>query len=154
MERSESRVPERIEREVIIDAPVERVWAVVTQAEHIGIWFGDAGAEIDLRPGGLMMIRYKEYGEGFARVEKVEPPHYFSFRSPRPGHREPVEGDCTLAEFFLTPEGNRTRLRVVESGFRTLDLPEEEQAKHAEGNMEGWRIELGHLQDYVKQLAQ
>ena len=41
-----------IEREVTIEAPVERVWSVITEAEHVGRWFGDAGAEVDLRPGG------------------------------------------------------------------------------------------------------
>ena len=40
---------DRIERDVLIDAPVERVWALITQAEHLGTWFGDAGADIDLR---------------------------------------------------------------------------------------------------------
>ena len=45
-------VPDQIERETVIAAPVERVWALLTEAEHLGRWFGDAGAEIDLRPGG------------------------------------------------------------------------------------------------------
>ena len=38
-------VPERIEREVLIDAPPETVWAVITQAEHIAGWFSDAGGD-------------------------------------------------------------------------------------------------------------
>jgi uncharacterized protein YndB with AHSA1/START domain len=28
-------VPEQIEREIVIDAPVERAWAMLTEAEHI-----------------------------------------------------------------------------------------------------------------------
>ena len=47
-------VPDRIERETLINAPSERVWALITEAQHLGRWFGDAGAEIDLRPGGAM----------------------------------------------------------------------------------------------------
>ena len=43
---------DRIERDVLIDAPVKRVWALITEAEHLGTWFGDAGADIDLREGG------------------------------------------------------------------------------------------------------
>jgi uncharacterized protein YndB with AHSA1/START domain len=31
---------DRIEREVTIDAPPERVWELVTEAEHLGRWFG------------------------------------------------------------------------------------------------------------------
>jgi uncharacterized protein YndB with AHSA1/START domain len=50
-------VPDQIERETVINAPVERVWELITEAEHLGRWFGDAGAEIDLRPGGAMILR-------------------------------------------------------------------------------------------------
>lgn len=152
MGMSESRVPERIERAVIIAAPVDQVWAVVTGAEHLGTWFGDAGAEVDLRPGGLLMIRYQEHGQFFGRVEKVEPPHLFSFRSAAAGHREPSPGYSTLVEFTLTPDGNSTRLHVAESGFPSLALSEEEKAKYVAGNIEGWSIELGHLQEYLQRL--
>jgi uncharacterized protein YndB with AHSA1/START domain len=40
-----------IEREVLIEASRERVWAVLTDPTHIAVWFGDT-AEMDLRPGG------------------------------------------------------------------------------------------------------
>ena len=32
--------------------PVERVWALITEAEHLGRWFGDAGRGDRPRPGG------------------------------------------------------------------------------------------------------
>ena len=60
-----------IEREVQIDAPVEHVWALLTQAEHLGTWFGDAGAEIDLRPGGMLSLSWEEHGTAHGRVERV-----------------------------------------------------------------------------------
>ena len=53
-------IPDRIERETVINAPVERVWELITEAEHLGRWFGDAGAEIDLRPGGALVLRWSE----------------------------------------------------------------------------------------------
>ena len=31
---------DRIEREITIAAPIERVWAVITEPEHVGKWFG------------------------------------------------------------------------------------------------------------------
>ena len=34
--------PDRIEREVHIAAPIERVWAVLTEPALVGIWFGRA----------------------------------------------------------------------------------------------------------------
>ena len=40
-------VPDRISREVVIDAPPDRVWAIVTDSQHVARWFSDE-AEIDL----------------------------------------------------------------------------------------------------------
>jgi hypothetical protein len=38
---------------------------------------------------------------------------------------------------------------VVESGFRELAGPEEENAKDAEEHRSGWELELGELREYV-----
>ena len=146
-------VPDRIERELLIDAPVDVVWAIVTQPEHVGSWFSDS-AEIDLRPGGDAILTWDEFGTVRARIEKVEPPHTFSFRWARGTDIELVEGTSTLVEFNLSPEGDGTRLRVVESGFAQLDRTPEEQAKYAAENTHGWKVELGELSDYVAKQAQ
>ena len=61
-------VEDRIEREVVIAAPPERVWEIITQAEHVGTWFGDS-AEIDLRPGGTMVLRWEKHGTQYATIE-------------------------------------------------------------------------------------
>jgi uncharacterized protein YndB with AHSA1/START domain len=141
-------VPDRIEQEILIDAPLEVVWAVVTEPEHVGSWFSDS-AEIDLRPGGEATLTWVEHGAARARVEKVQPPNSFSFRWARTADSAPREGNSTLVEFTLTAEAGGTRLRVVESGFTELELPEDAQSKYAEENTEGWEHELGELRDYV-----
>jgi uncharacterized protein YndB with AHSA1/START domain len=141
-------VPERIEQEIVIEAPPEVVWSVLTEPEHIGAWFSDA-AEVELRRGGAMTLTWEEHGSFRARVEKVEPPYAFSFRWARPEDTEPQAGNSTLVEFSLQAEGESTRLRVVESGFRELDLPADEQAKYAEGNTQGWQLELDELREYA-----
>jgi uncharacterized protein YndB with AHSA1/START domain len=148
-------IPDRIERETVVAAPVDRVWSLLTEAEHIGTWFGDAGAEIDLRPGGSLVIRWTEHGTAWARVERVEPHRLFSYRwltDDAKGPEEPVEGNSTLVEFTLVPEGDRTRLRVVESGFASLDCAPEKQAARHEDNTEGWRIKLAELTDYARRV--
>jgi uncharacterized protein YndB with AHSA1/START domain len=145
-----------IEREVVIEAPVERVWELVTKAEHLGRWFGDAGAEVDLRPGGALELRWTEHGASRGRVEAVEPPRLFVFRwAPYkdPGGVDPTDGNSTRVEFTLSEEGDGTRLRVVESGFDALDTSEEQRSKNLEGNTEGWRLELGELQDYATRVT-
>jgi len=146
-------VPDRIEREITIDAPVDRVWDVITQAEHIGRWFGDAGAEIDLRPGGRFTCTWSEHGTVNAIVERVDRPRTFAYRWARPLGAEVKPDNSTLVEFTLLPDGTGTRLRVVESGFRTLDLSDEERAKYAAGNVEGWKQELDELIGYVARRA-
>jgi uncharacterized protein YndB with AHSA1/START domain len=143
-------VPRRIEREVLIDAPVEVVWAVVTEPEHISRWFSDS-VELDLRPGGEAVFQWKGEGSVPGRVERVEPPLFFSFRwvvEPAPGL---AEGNSTLVEFSLTAEGGSTRLRVVESGFRDLAGPDDEKQRHFDGHRRGWELELGELAEYVAQ---
>ncbi len=149
-------VPDQIERETVINAPAERVWELITEAEHLGRWFGDAGAEIDLRPGGAMVLRWDRHGTSRGRVVDVEPHTRFSYRwAPfqDPAGEEPGDGNSTLVEFTLTPEGDGTRLRVVESGFSTLATSDEQRQKNLEGNTRGWAAELGELVEYAAKVA-
>ena len=143
-------VPERVEREILIDAPLEVVWSVITEPEHISGWFSDS-AEIDLRPGGKITLVWEGRHTEHGRVEQVEPPGFFSFRWLRGSATEVRDGNSTLVEFSLSAEGEGTRLRVVETGFSNLDLPEAEQARDAEGHREGWELELDELREYVRQ---
>ena len=133
-----------IVRETVVAAPVQRVWEVLTQAEYVGRWFGADKAEIDLRPGGSFVMTWAEHGVGLARVERVEEPTpsspgLFSFRwAVEPG-LEPKPGEETLVEFTLAEKGDGTLLKVVESGFSTLDRPADKQEWHRERNVDGWR---------------
>jgi uncharacterized protein YndB with AHSA1/START domain len=148
-------VPEQIERETVIAAPVERVWALLTEAEHLGRWFGDAGAELDLRPGGSLSLTWEQYGTVHGRVVDVEAPRRFSYRWAvlRESQSEPVEGNSTLVEFTLEAEGAGTRLRVVESGFDTLFADPEKRAQRYEDNTKGWGSELAELAEYAERVA-
>lgn len=146
---------DRIERETTIAAPVERVWDVLTTAEHIGSWFCDAGADVDLRPGGTIVLRWTEHGTGICRLERVEPPHALSWRwaaNDAPDlHGEPVSGHSTLVELTLEPAGDGTLLRVVESGFDALvDRTAEQRSQLHEGNVGGWEIQLGRVAEYAQ----
>jgi uncharacterized protein YndB with AHSA1/START domain len=85
-------------------------------------------------------------------VEAVEPPRRFAYRWAREADVEPRAGNSTLVELTLTPSGEGTRLRVVESGFREEDLSPEAQRKHAEGNTQGWVAELDELRDYLERV--
>jgi uncharacterized protein YndB with AHSA1/START domain len=146
----------QIEREIVIAAPPQRVWTLLTDERYFSEWFGDARAEIDLRPGGAMAVHWTEHGTVLAEVVAVEPPRRFAYRWSQfqdEARAAPVDGTATLVEFTLDPERDGTRLRVVESGFETLDCPPEERAKKAEDNTSGWGIELERLRDYVERVT-
>jgi uncharacterized protein YndB with AHSA1/START domain len=149
-------VPEQIERETVIAAPVERVWALLTEAEHLGRWFGDAGAELDLRPGGALSLSWEQYGTVRGRVVDVEAPRRFSYRWSvlrESFDSEPAEGNSTLVEFTLEAAGEGTRLRVVESGFDKLFADPAKQDERAEDNRKGWASELDELREYAERVA-
>jgi uncharacterized protein YndB with AHSA1/START domain len=143
-------VPEQIEREIVIDAPPERVWAVLTQPEHVAAWFAQS-VEGDLHPGAAPVLTWKEHGSFPIVVERSNPPSFFAYRwAARSPGADPVAGNSTLVEFSLVPEGEGTRLRVVESGFGSLDA---EQEDYVRDNTEGWKGALSSLQEYVTRTA-
>jgi uncharacterized protein YndB with AHSA1/START domain len=144
---------DRIEREIVVAAPAERLWEVLTQPEHIGRWFEGMAVQVDLRPGGAMVLSSQEFGKFHALVEQVERPHRFSYRWARHPDTDVAEGTATLVEFTLTPEGDGTRVRVVESGFASTDAIKVDQARHAEANSQGWRQMLDNLRGYAEQRA-
>jgi uncharacterized protein YndB with AHSA1/START domain len=144
-------VPDAIEREIVIDAPPSVVWSIVTEAQHLAGWFSDE-AEIDLIPGGRILLTWREHGTYEGRVETVEPPRQFAFRwQTRDGAFS--EMNSTLVVMTLQAEDARTRLRVVESGFATLPWRDDARTRYAEENAQGWLTELGELRDYATRVV-
>lgn len=145
--------PDSISRDLMIQAPIERVWSVLTSAEYIGVWFGQgAPTAIDLRPGGVMTLDHGEYGTFPTRIETVDPPHRFAYRwaSAHPGEMA-TDANSTLVEFTLTEEGVGTRLSVVETGFATLVIPpERESTAGYESHRSGWAEVVGKLATYAE----
>jgi uncharacterized protein YndB with AHSA1/START domain len=141
-------IPQTISREIVIDAPPAAVWPIITEPTHLAAWFSDE-VEIDLRRGGGMTLIWHGHGTYHARIETVEPPHTFAFRWLRREGGEPVDGASTLVVMTLIPEGDRTTLRVTETGFADLAWPEHDRARYASENSEGWVVELDQLRAYA-----
>ena len=136
-------VNDRIEREIVIAAPVDRVWSLVVKFA-----FGVDEVELakrDIRAGSLFVADYTVHGKFPLRVEKIEPKGYLSYRwaSAFPG-AEPREDNSTLIALTLAADGDGTRLSVVESGF-TFIQPEEKRHKAFEDNSNGWVTEFDEL---------
>ncbi|WP_410661178.1 SRPBCC domain-containing protein [Amycolatopsis sp. lyj-112] len=129
---------DRIERETLIDAAPERVWPLVAEP---GFWVAD---EVNLtgipgQEGDSVVAKSAEWGDYPVRVVKADPPNYVAYRwaSAFPGE-ELSERNSTLVEFTLTPEGGKTRLCVVESGFAALVASGDVRTKALEDNTAGW----------------
>jgi uncharacterized protein YndB with AHSA1/START domain len=133
-----------IEREVLIDAPVEVVWRTITEPDQISKWFADR-VELELKPGGRGYMGFGDQG-GPVVVEALDPLTRFSFRWNHPVGQDPVAGNSVLVEFTLVPVGGeQTLLRVVESGHELLAWPEEEKDRYAEEHRGGWANFLARL---------
>ena len=143
---------DRIERETLIEAPIERVWALVCEP---GWWAAQDKADVAgtiARQGETVMAPNSTYGDFPVRVERVDPPTYVSFRwaSAFPG-QEIRADNSTLIEFTLADEDGKTRLRVVESGFGGLAGGDELRRKALEDNTGGWAEEIANLKTRAEQ---
>jgi uncharacterized protein YndB with AHSA1/START domain len=142
-------IPDQVEREILIEAPVDVVWRIVTEPDQIVQWFSDE-AEFDLRPGGEGHLRFKGSDQYAIQVEAVEPPRRFAFRWAYAHDSRPRERSSMLVEFTLQQEADKTRVRVVESGFDKVDWSDDEMAKYADDHGTGWSHHLGRLRDFAK----
>ena len=133
-----------IEREVLIDAPIQVVWRTITEPDQMSQWFAEQ-VELVIEPGAHGYMGFGDQG-GPVVVETVDPPARFSFRWNHPIGEEPVAGNSMLVEFTLTPEGSeRTRLRVSESGHELLAWPDAEKQRYTEEHWDGWAEYLDRL---------
>jgi uncharacterized protein YndB with AHSA1/START domain len=139
-----------IEREILIEAPRDVVWRIVTEADQMTRWFADR-VELVLEPGAHGYLGFGDQG-GPVVVETVDPPCCFSFRWNYPVGEEPEAGNSVLVEFILSDEGPRaTRLRVRESGHELLPWPDTEKVRYADEHRNGWGEFLSRLDVAVTQ---
>ncbi|MFJ2667922.1 SRPBCC domain-containing protein [Nocardia fluminea] len=137
--------PDQIVRTVELAHPPARVWAAITTAEGLASWFGNT-AEIDLRPGGSAQMTWVEGHVANMRVERVLEPSVFGYTWGIHGLPDD-DPRRTYVEFSLEPVGDGTRLTVTETGF--AQLSDEAYKEAFEGNVGGWKSELGELVEYL-----
>jgi len=146
---------DRIEREIDIDAPIDVVWKVITEPEHITGWFSDA-VELDVRPGGDGRFGWDAKATTREmvvnlRVERLDPPHFFSFRWDYPDGDDPTETNAPLVEFSLEARGETTRLRLVESGLEAIVRSDDEKETYFAEHTSGWAQIAERLRAYAPQ---
>ena len=111
-----------VRRSVVLSAPVEAVWAALTEAGPLSAWLG-GNVEVEPFPGGQIVVRE----DGRVRrgvIVDVEPLRHLEIRWLPPSRRvgfvwgpddEPA-GSSGAVEFVLeaVPQQGATRLTVVE----------------------------------------
>jgi uncharacterized protein YndB with AHSA1/START domain len=155
---------DRIEKEVLLKAPLERVWRAISDADEFGQWFGVrfdgpfvAGRSVIgvITPTAVDadVAKDQEPFAGMAdawQIEAVEPQRRLAFRWHPYGLEEGVddtEEPTTLVEFTLEEVAEGVLLRIVESGFDTL--PANRRTSAFEGNSEGWATQTELVRKYL-----
>jgi uncharacterized protein YndB with AHSA1/START domain len=137
-----------IERDILIEAPVDVVWRTVTEPAQMSQWFASR-VDLVVEPGARGYLEFGDQG-GPVVVEIVDPPTRFSFRWNHPRGEEPVPGNSQLVEFTLTQEdAERTRLRVTETGHESRSWPDAEKQRYAHEHQEGWSDFLDRLDTLI-----
>ena len=135
---------DRIEQEITINAPLERVWELVTEP---GWWVpSTVVAPVDHTPGHQVVRESDQWGRFPVEVVRVEPKTYAAFRwaSQAPG-AELTPRNTTLVEFRVEPAGDAVHVTVVESGFAALDAPADVRDQAWKSNTGGWQEEMAAL---------
>jgi uncharacterized protein YndB with AHSA1/START domain len=138
-----------IEHEIMIEAPIETVWRTITEPDQIRLWFAE-DVSLDLHPGGDGVLIFEGPHRAPLVVEAVEPPSRFAFRWNHPEGVSPTPSNSLLVEFTLVASaGDRTLLRVCETGVENLDWSTERKTDYVDDHRKGWARGLGRLHDLL-----
>jgi uncharacterized protein YndB with AHSA1/START domain len=143
---------DRIEQQIVINAPLDRVWDLVSVP---GWWVPtEIETEPDRMPGSQTVRESARWGRFPVEVVEMRPPSYAAFRwaSQAPG-ADLAARNTTLVEFFVADAGQGITVTVVESGFAALDAPEEVRQSQLKDNTGGWSEELGSLRARAEEPA-
>lgn len=156
--------PDRIEKSVVVAAPIARVWRAVSEAEEFGAWFGVAfdgpfveggrvtGKIVPTRADPEIAAKQAPHaGHPFEiTIERIEPPHRLSFR----WHPFAVDAaidvsaePTTLVVFALEEVAGGTRVTITESGFDRVPLARRAAAFTA--NEGGWQAQTRLLSQHL-----
>ena len=161
-------VPDRIEKEVVLKAPLARVWQAISDSQQFGAWFGArfeqpfvAGTTVNgtIQPTTVDPEVAKQQAPYVGKplvleIERLDAPRSLAFRwhpgIPDEGEDQP-KAPTTLVELELTEVEGGTRLRITESGFDGLPLARRTEIFH--GNEAGWDHQTRLIGGYLDQHA-
>jgi uncharacterized protein YndB with AHSA1/START domain len=129
-----------IRQTLVLNAPVEKVWAAVATSEGIAAWF----MPNDFQPveGHEFHLEAGPFGQSPCKVTVIDPPSRLSFKWGK---------DWTLT-FELVEQGDRTEFTLIHGGWDVDKVTEFGQAHElVRGRMsEGWGGLAKSLRAYVE----
>lgn len=139
-----------VRRTITISAPVEKVWAAITEPAQIARWLPQAAVLDGAGAGATGTFSWPD-NEVPVRIEEVDPPHSITYRwsndDARGSSPDVVDDEqSTVFRFTLEPTADGTQLTVVESGFDTTSDP----AFNMNAHRGGWDAELDELVAYLE----
>jgi uncharacterized protein YndB with AHSA1/START domain len=145
---------DRIEREILLKAPLSQVWRALSNAEEFGNWFGVALKGKSFIAGSRVQgqITYPGYEHIVfdVQIEQIKPENLLSFR----WHPYAVDPSVdysketpTLVVFELRAAENCTLLKVVESGFD--NIPQSRRLEAFRMNSDGWDEQMKNIEIHV-----
>ena len=155
---------DRIEKQVVLRAPLDRVWRAISDSQEFGQWFGVridgpfvAGTTVNATITGTTvdeevaeLQRPHAGAEATWQIVAVEPPRRFAYR----WHPFAVDANLdydaeptTLVEFTLSEVTDGVLLRIVESGFDAI--PAARRADAFEANSGGWAKQAELVRKYL-----
>lgn len=145
---------DRIEKKVLLRAPLNRVWQAIADSKQFSEWFGfrlDQPFTAGKRVTAQITKPGYEHIQVDMDIERIEPQTYFSYRwhpyaidSKTDYSKEPM----TLVEFKLEEAKDGTELTIVESGFDRI--PASRRAEAFRMNDGGWTGQAKNIARYVE----
>jgi uncharacterized protein YndB with AHSA1/START domain len=155
---------DRIEKKIVLNAPLDRVWRAISDAKEFGAWFGMAfdgpfvqGTRLKGKivpttvDAEVAKLQKPHEGKAFEIIiDRTEPMRRFSFRwhpfaiDPSVDYsKEPT----TLVTFELKEVSGGTQLTITESGFDKIPLARRAEAFKA--NEGGWEKQTQLIAKYL-----
>ena len=145
----------RIEKSIVLNARIEKVWRALTNHEEFGAWFrvklDGPFVPGEISRGHITHPGY-EHLKWEAKVQRMDAPRHFSFTwhpyavDPKVDYSTEAP---TLVDFALEPIAEGTRLVVVETGFEAL--PAHRQPDALRMNDGGWAQQMTNIKTHVEE---
>lgn len=143
-------LPDTIEREITINAPVDVVWPLVSEP---GWWINEGEIRehtVEAIGDNIWKVSDIKHGDWQIEVTESDEPRTVAFRW-LAGEDDQGRADQlrTLVRFTLEPTDDGTTVRVIESGFTTGTVDEKRRETY-DANTQGWEIELAAAKTYLE----